>query len=201
MRPAANPNDARAISQSPMPLIRGLLDRIVLLCAVVLAGCVPSFIAQYRQRAGGRLEQVQADLAPFQQIADREHGGSLAALIQHHLQSPDATFHGEGAALQGMVNAAERLRALLRGLDTDLYHQCAYLLAHGDLDLARSTWSMYQPGFALTAQSVLFALVLGILLWLLFLGLWHAIAWLFRRRPGGSRPYAAGADSPPARHR
>ena len=165
-----------------MGVIRGLLDRIVLLCAVVAAGCVPSFIAQYRQRASGRLEQVLADLAPFQQIADREHGGSLTALIQHHLQSSDATFHGEGAALQNMVDAADRLRALLQGLDTDLYHQSLYLLLHGDPKLARATWALFEPGFSLTPQGVLFALCLGVLLWLLFLGVWHAVAWLLRRR-------------------
>jgi hypothetical protein len=163
-------------------VIRGLLDRIVLLCAVVAAGCVPSFIAQYRQRASGRLDQVLADLAPFQQIADREHGGSLTALIQHHLQSSDATFHGEGAALQSMVDAVDRLRALLQGLDTDLYHQCLYLLLHGDPNLARATWSLFEPGFSLTLQGALFALILGVLLWLLFLGLWHAVAWVVRRR-------------------
>jgi Protein of unknown function (DUF2937) len=178
-----------------MPVIRGVLDRIVLLFAVVLAGCVPSFIAQYRQRADGRLEQVVADLAPFQKIADSEHGGSLAALVQYHLQSADPTFHGEGAALQGMLNAAERLRALLSGLDTDLYHQCVYLLAHGDLDLARSTWSLYQPGFALTLQSVMFALAIGVLLWLLFLAVWYGVAWLLRRRPGGTGPRLASGGS------
>jgi hypothetical protein len=165
-----------------MAVIRGLLDRIVLLCAVVAAGCVPSFIAQYRQRASGRLEQVLADLRPFQQIADRELGGSLGALIQHHLQSSDASFHGEGAALQNMLDAADCLRALLHGLDTDLYHQCLYLLLHGDPKLARATWALFEPGFSLTPQGALFALSLGVLLWLLFLGVWHAVAWLSRRR-------------------
>jgi hypothetical protein len=170
-------------------VIRGLLDRIVLLCAVVAAGCVPSFIAQYRQRASGRLEQVLADLAPFQQIADREHGGSLTALIQHHIQSSDATFHGEGAALQTMVDSADHLRALLQGLNTDLYHQCLYLLLHGDAALAHATWVLFEPGFSLTLQGAWFALVLGVLLWLLFLGVWHAVAWLLggrRHRSGGT---------------
>jgi len=170
-----------------MALVRGLLDRIVLLCAVVAAGCVPGFIAQYRQHVSGRYEQVLADLAPFQQIADREHGGSLAALLQHHLQSSDPSFHAEGSALQAMLDSAAHLRALLQGLDTDLYHQCAYLLLHGDLALARSTWRLYEPGFALTAQSVIFALLAGALLWLIFLGLWHAAAWLLRRPRGGER--------------
>ena len=127
-----------------MGVIRGLLDRIVLLCAVVAAGCVPSFIAQYRQHASGRLEQVLADLAPFQLIADREHGGSLTALIQHHLQSSDATFHGEGAALQNMVDAADHLHATLQGLDTDLYHQSLYLLLHGDAEFHNALEVFYR---------------------------------------------------------
>lgn len=170
-----------------MGVIRGLLDRIVLLLGVVVAGCVPSFIAQYRQRAGGRLEQVLADLAPFQQIADHEHGGSLAELVHHHLQSSDPTFHGEGAAVQSMLDSADHLRALLQGLNTDLFHQGVYLLFHGDLELARSTWSVYQPGFALTLQSVAFALIVGVLLWLLFLGLWHGVARLLHLATGGPR--------------
>jgi hypothetical protein len=170
-----------------MGVIRGLLDRIVLLLGVVVAGCVPSFIAQYRQRAGGRLEQVLADLAPFQQIADHEHGGSLAELVHHHLQSSDPTFHGEGAAVQSMLDSADHLRALLQGLNTDLFHQGVYLMFHGDLALARSTWSLYQPGFALTLQSVAFALIVGVLLWLLFLGLWHGVARLLRLATGGPR--------------
>jgi Protein of unknown function (DUF2937) len=173
--------------------VRALLDRIVLLVAVVAAGCIPSFIIQYRQRLGGRLDQVQADLAPFQAIADRSHGGSLAELIRYHLQSTDATFHQEGAALQSMVQAAERMRAMLAALDTDLAHQCAYLLLHHDNELLRATWGGYQPGFTLDLQGVVCALAIGVAIWALFLGLWHAVAYLLgaawrERTPRPPRP-------------
>ncbi len=66
-----------------MKVIGAILDRIVLLLAVVAAGCIPSFMVQYRQHLGGRLDQVLADLAPFQAIADRYHGGSLTELIRY----------------------------------------------------------------------------------------------------------------------
>src|ERR1700676_5521217 len=118
-----------------MRTVRAILDRMVLLVAVVAAGCIPSFIVQYRQRLGGRLDQVLADLAPFQAIADRNHGGSLDQLIRYHLQSSDATFHQEGAALQAMVQAAAQLRSMLSALDTDVLHQSAYLLLHYDMTL------------------------------------------------------------------
>lgn len=161
-------------------LLREVLDRLVLLAAVLVAACIPSFIVQYRQRLGGRLDQVRADLAPFQAIADRSFGGSLSDLVHHHLASADATFQREGVALQAMLDAAARLSAASRALNADLVHQCLYLLRHPDFDLLRSTWSAYQPGFTLTVQSALFALVLGVLVWLLFLALWQATAGVLR---------------------
>ena len=174
-----------------MNIVRALLDRIVLLVAVVAAGCIPSFIVQYRQRLGGRLDQVLADLAPFQEIANRNHGGSLSELIRYHLASTDATFHQEGAALQSMLQNAERLRAMLAGLDTDLVHQTTYLLLHYDADLLRATWGGYQPGFTLDLQGVVFALAVGVGLWVIFLGLWYGVAYLFdslRRGPSQAPP-------------
>lgn len=176
-----------------MHIVRGILDRLVLLGAVLLAACIPSFIAQYRQRLGGRLDQVRSDLAPFQAIANHDFGGSLAKLIDYHLSSQDTTFHQEGAALQSMLDAAARLRAAVQALNADLIHQCVYLLRHPDYDLLRSTWSAYQPGFTLTVQGALFALVLGVILWSLFLGFWHGTVAVARvggraARRGENRP-------------
>jgi hypothetical protein len=169
-----------------MWVIRALLDRIVLLIGVVVAGCVPGFIVQYRQRLAGRLDQVMTDLSAFQAIADREQNGSLAQLIQHHLQSNDATFHQEGAALQAMVDQADRLRTMMSALEVDLPHQFVYLLSHPDRSLMHATWGDYRPSFALDLQGVIFALVVGVLLWALFLLLWHGIAWLLRSIVGST---------------
>ena len=173
-----------------MRIVRGILDRFVLLAAVLVASCVPSFIAQYRQRLGGRLDQVRADLAPFQAIANHDFGGSLPKLISYHLASQDKTFHQEGLALQSMVDASARLRDALQALNTDLVHQSLYLLGHPDYDLLRSTWSAYQPGFTLTVEGASFALVLGLIAWLLFLGFWHGTAAVARVSSRAARPPA-----------
>ena len=171
-----------------MRVIRGVLDRLILLAAVVAAACIPSFIVQYRQRLGGRLDQVLADLGPFQSIANHYFHGDLAALIRYHLASRDATFHAEGQALQNMVGAAARLRAAAQALNTDLMHQCLYLMQHADTQLLGATWSVYQPGFTLTLSGAGFALIVGVLIWLLFLGLWHGTAGAGRlMRRGRSR--------------
>jgi len=163
-----------------MLFIRGILDRIILVIGVVAAGCIPSFIAQYRQRVGGRLDQVLQDMAPFQAIANQFHHGSLQELIKYHLASADPTFHDEGAALQGMLDAAERLRQALQALDTDLFHQLVYMLAGTDPLIARATWEIFSPSFNLTPESVVFALVIGFAIWLVFLAVWMTIERLAR---------------------
>lgn len=171
----------------PVRVIRGILDRLILLAAVVAAACIPSFIVQYRQRLGGRLDQVLADLAPFQTIANHNFHGDLAALIRYHLASQDSTFHAEGQALQTLVDAAAHLRAAAQALNTDLLHQCLYLAQHPDTQLLGATWSLYQPGFTLTVSGAGFALIVGVLIWLLFLGLWHGTAGAARLTRRGRR--------------
>ncbi len=155
--------------------IRGILDRIVLVAGVVAAGCIPSFIAQYRQRVGGMLDQVLQDLAPFQVIANQFHHGSLHELIQHHLESTDLTFYNEGAAVQAMVESAEQLKNVFQALDTDLFHQLGYLITKMDPFIARATWEVFSPSFGLSVESVVFGSAVGVLIWLAFLSVWYAI--------------------------
>jgi hypothetical protein len=171
--------------------VRGLLDRIVLVIGIIAGGCVPSFIAQYQQRLGGRLEQVERDLAPFQEIANRSHGGSLQALVQYHLQSTDPTFHDEGRALQAMLDAVAYLKDALRALNTDLFHQAAYLAVHYDRQTMAQTWGAFQPSFPVSPESAVFAVLFGLTVWIVFVVVWAVIQ-------GG--PRAPRADPLPRRH-
>lgn len=161
--------------------IGGLLDRAVLLVGTMLGACVPGFVVQYRQRVGGRLDQVEQDLAPFREIARQQHGGSLDALIQHHLQSSDATFHAEGRAIQAMVDAEASLRSMMEALQGSVLHQLGWLIPHYDRGILRSTWQSYVPAVNLEASSIVVALLIGVTLWLLFLAVWHGSQALWRR--------------------
>ena len=159
-----------------MSIIRGLLDRVTLVLAVLAGGITPSFVNQYRQRVGGHLNQVLSDLAPFQEIANRFHQGSLENLVRYHLSSRDPTFHQEGVAIQAMMTSAERLRDMFDKLNTDIYHQLPYLVQNVDESILRATWDLYQPSFSFSIDNVLFAAMTGVTLWALFLGLWHGVA-------------------------
>ena len=164
-----------------MSLLGNLLDRMVLVAGTVAGGCVPGFVAQYRQSVGGRLDQVVQDLAPFREIAARFHDGSLQALIRHHLQSTDPTFHAEGEAIQAMVDAEARLRAMQEALQGGIWEQLAWLVPNHDADIVRATWADYVPSFTLDAQGLAVALVIGVGLWLIFIALWRGAGALFHR--------------------
>jgi len=170
-------------------ILRGILDRVVLVGAILAAGCVPSFIAQYRQRLGGMLDQANKDLALFQDIANRFHGGDLQRLIKHHLASTDPTFRSEGAAIQTLVENVAQLKASLAALNADFYAQLAYLARNADATVAKATWDAFVPAMSFTAEALLFAFAAGVSVWLVFIVVWVTVdrfmdVILARGRPG-----------------
>ena len=184
-------------------ILRGLFDRIVLVVAIFAAACIPSFIQQYRQRLGGHLDQVVRDLAPFRAIADKFHNGDIHRLIRHHLESPDQTFKTEGNAIHRMVDSEARLRAASDALNTDVWHQLGYLITSAEPGIARATWNAYVPSFSFTAEYVLFAVGVGVSVWLIFMVIWILTArviFLGRRVPSKVAMAArSSAGSTPSR--
>ena len=162
-----------------MPIVRGLLDRAVLVSAAVAGGLIPGFIAQYRQRLGGRLDQAKLDLEPWQKLADQFYHGDIDQLIQYHLASTTPTFHAEGAVISNLVATVHQLQGAVDALHASLASQAAYLALHADPGLVRATLADWVPTFALSGEGLVFALVFAVLVWLVF----HALWWLF----GGCR--------------
>jgi hypothetical protein len=166
-----------------MAYLRGLLDRLLLVGAVVCGGLLPGFIAQYRQRLGGRLDQARLDLEPWRKIADQYQHGDIGQLIQFHLNSGDATVRAEGGVIQALVATVERLQRAAEALQGGLLHQLGYLALHPDGDLARATLQDWVPTFALSADGIVFAVLFGLLVWLAFQAAWQLVArWSRRRR-------------------
>ncbi len=159
-----------------MSYVRGLIDRLLLICAVVAGGLVPGFISQYRQRLGGRLDQARIDLAPWQKIADQYFHGDLTQLIRYHLASKDSTFHAEGAAISSLVASVQHLQSEVAALHGNLFQQAAYLALHADPAIARATLGDWVPTFGLSADGILFALIFAFALWLAFQAIWSLTA-------------------------
>jgi Protein of unknown function (DUF2937) len=159
-----------------MLFFRGLLDRLLLVCAVVAGGLVPGFIAQYRQRLGGRLDQARLDLEPWQRLADQFHQGDIQKLIQYHLDSGDAKFHAEGAVIHSLVETVHHLQSAVDALQGSLFRQAAYLALHADPGLARATFGDWVPTFAFSVEGIVFALAFGAVVWLVFQAVWRLTA-------------------------
>ena len=161
-----------------MSLLRGLFDRLLLVCAAVAGGLLPGFIAQYRQRLGGRLDQARLDLQPWQNLADRFYHGDIGQLIQYHLSSSDPKFQAEGVIIRSLVATVHQLQSAVDALHGSLFHQMAYLALHADPGLTRATFSDWVPTFALSAEGLLFALACAIAVWLVFHALWWLLAFV-----------------------
>jgi hypothetical protein len=159
-----------------MPIVRGLLDRVILVCAAVAGGLIPGFIAQYRQRLGGHLDQARLDLAPWQKLADQFYQGDVEKLIQYHLSSTDATFHAEGAIIRSLVTTVQQLQTAVDAMHGSLASQALYLTGHADAALAHATFADWVPAFALSGEGLVFAGVFAVIVWLSFLALWWLIA-------------------------
>ena len=161
-----------------MSLLRGLLDRLLLVGAVIAGGLVPGFIAQYRQRLGGRLDQARLDLAPWQHLAQQYYQGDIQRLIANHLDSSDPAVRAEGAIIRTLVETVEQLQGAMEALHGSLFRQAGYLTLHADPALARATLHDWIPTFALSVEGIVFALAFAITVWLLFLGVWQLLVWL-----------------------
>jgi hypothetical protein len=173
-----------------MSFVRGLLDRVLLIGAVVAGGLVPGFIAQYRQRLGGRLDQARLDLDAWQKVANQFHQGDIEKLIQYHLNSSDATFHAEGVVIRSLLGAVQQLQGAVDALHGSLFRQLGYLAWHADPGIAHATLDDWVPTFALSAEGLVFALLFAMALWLLFHALWWLVAWAGGRVFGRFARYA-----------
>jgi hypothetical protein len=174
-----------------MSFVRGIFDRLCLVCAVVAGGLVPGFIAQYRQRLGGRLDQALLDLEPWQKLARQFDNGDIEQLIQQHLNSSDPQFHAEGAVIRALVTTVEQLRNAAEALHGSLFHQAVYLALHPDPGLLRASFSDWVPTFALSVDGLAFAALFALAVWLLFHALWALLA-LAGRRYRGTQPMRSG---------
>ncbi len=154
-------------------MFRSIVDKLVFGMGFLTGGMFPSYIIQYQQRLGGLVDQVRRDLGPFQQIANQYHGGSLDALIRHHLASSDPTFHDEGAAIQLMADNLLQLSDAYGALDTSLIGQIIYLATHIDEPLARSTLDGFSPAFVTSVDALTSAFVMAFLFSLVF----HGVVW------------------------
>jgi hypothetical protein len=153
---------------------------MIFVLGALLGSAFPSYSSQYQQRLTAQLNQVRVDLAPFQEIANEFHRGSLPDLIEHHLKSDDSTFHAEGLAIQMMLESEYDLEMAHVALNAPPLYQARFFLENIDYELARSTWQGYTPSIVTTPDALKFSMAVGVGLSLLSYLLWASIRFFAR---------------------
>jgi len=162
-------------------MIRSIIYIAVFIIGFAAGGLFPSFSVQYHQRLQAQYDQVTVDLAPFQEIADRYHDGSLDALVQHHLNSTDPTFYAEGEAIYLMMDSQVRLAESKAAAEAPYVDQTLYFYQRMDEDVARATWDSFTPALVTTENAMTFALTIGAITLLLFWATWTMLMFIIRR--------------------
>lgn len=161
-------------------MLRGISYFLIFILGAGLGSAFPSYSSQYQLRLKAQLDQVSIDLAPFQEIADEFHGGSLNGLIAHHLESDDPTFHAEGSAIQLMLDSKSEFANANAALNQSPMSQARFFIENIDYDLARSTWQSYTPSIIATPAAFSFAITVGAVLCIFSYLLWGSIRWFSR---------------------
>jgi hypothetical protein len=162
-------------------MIRSIIFIAVFGIGFFAGGLFPSFSTQYHLRLQAQYDQVTIDLAPFEAIASQYHGGSLEALVQHHLNSTDPTFHAEGEAIQMMINSQIRLAESKAAAEAPYVDQVLYFYRNADNNVTQATFDSFTPTLVTTENAITFALTIGTIMMLVFWAGWALLTAAFKR--------------------
>lgn len=163
-------------------LLRAILDRFVLVAATIAAGGMSGFPGHVLQRMAGRLDQINEDIHRFQQIADRHHEGSLQSLVAHNLASADPSVQEQGEAIGRMLADQALLDEIHAALAAGTWEQGLVMFSRVDSADLFAALEHYQPSLVFSVEGLVFAGLLGVSGWLVFMGGWHGCARLIGRR-------------------
>ena len=142
-------------------MIRGIVYIVIFAAGAGAGALFPSFSTQYHQQLQARYEQVNMDLEPFQKIADRYHGGDLAALVEHHLNSTDPTFYAEGAAIQLMIDSRLLLAESAAAAEAGYTEQLMWLYRNRDESVVQATLDTFEPAVLTNSKTLGFGAATG----------------------------------------
>jgi Protein of unknown function (DUF2937) len=167
-----------------------MLARALALAIAVIAGLIgsqgPEFAQQYRQRAGGALDELRRIVARFDAEAGRE-GLTPAEGVKRLESESDALARRRGEDMARTIDRADRLEAQLAAMASAGPLKRLYVMIEDfDFGIARRTLDDYEPAAPMTFEALVTAGVTAIA----GFAATYLVAWPFRRR---SRFRALGA--------
>ncbi len=170
-----------------------MLARRLALAIALIAGLIgsqgPEFAQQYRQRAGGALDELKRIVAEFYAEAASQHVKPSEA-VRRLEENGDILARRRGEDIQRTIERADRLQEQLDAMaSAGPLKRLSVMVTDFDAGIARRTLDAFEPAAPLTSE----ALVVGGLAAVLGWAASHAVAWPFRRRRGNRTRVARSA--------
>jgi len=139
--------------------------RLIVFALGLLVGIqVPGFVDQYAKRVSAHHSEVARNFAGFQDTANRYFGGSVAALVAHHLASTDQAFKDEATSIQTMYDRLTALTAELAALRGPLIKQIIHVAFSPNKEILNETRLEYTYTVPLNGPAVVSGVAIGTLL-------------------------------------
>ncbi len=159
------------------------------LAAALIGSQGPEFAQQYRQRAGGALDELKRIVIAFDAEAASE-GLTPSEGVRRLEGNSDPLVQKRGEDMERTIARAERLEGQLTAMaDAGPLKRLAVMIAHLDPEIAERTLDAYEPAAPLTTEALATAGALGALGW----AATHVVARPFRRRARPKAPQATSA--------
>ena len=169
-------------------MIANYLRLIVFAVGLLIGIQVPSFIDQYAKRVSAHHSEVLRNFAGFQDAANQYFGGSVEALIEHHIASTDQVFKDEARSIREMYARLNALAMELAAMRGPLIGQMIHVAFRPNQEILGETWAEYTYTVPLNAEAIVTGVAIGALLAMLIEAAYAAVMHVLR--PGRRRAAA-----------
>ena len=137
-----------------------LVDKLVFTFGCIITMQLPAFIAHYRQRLGGHLDEARSLLASYERLAERNFGGDMQRLLQEYEQNQSPAIQETGRIIQENLDRIKLLEENIADISNQsMWLDIIYFLFGFDSQVAKGTLE----GFAPTVPLQLDAWILGLM--------------------------------------
>jgi hypothetical protein len=176
-------------------MLRHYLRLVVFTVGLLFGVQAPGFVDQYAKRVSAHYLEVKHNFAGFQQAADQYFNGDVAALVAHHLASPDPVFKGEAKTIGALFARIKTLAAELDALSGSSVSRLIHVVVNPNREILQETSAAYSYTVPLSPDAIVYGisagLVVSLAIELVLAGLLSLI-WHRRWRANPSRkPIAA----------
>lgn len=145
-------------------MLTGYLRLIVFAVGLLVGVQVPGFVDQYVKRVSAHQIEATKNFSGFQETANRNFGGDVAALIAHHAASTDAAFKDEAQNIRDLYSRLTALTAEMAALRAPLIRQILHVLFSADPDILAETRAAYTYTVPLNLQAIVCGVAIGAIL-------------------------------------